>query len=200
MLYNIYTLFYIYMEVVKVTQPNPEVIKELNDLTERRLRLEVIKTQAVTEYKTREAALKKKLESVLEPNSVETAEVDARLRELIEKNRSALIDPKKKSFVTMLAKFQFREVPGKIKVTDPKAVMNVARSIGVVRKIGNLTLTWKYDPVKFLRWLSQNDEHRSKFEDYIEDSEDSESLTIQPNGTYAIHHNSKRVSPPSVKI
>lgn len=184
-----------------MTNVDPATIKTIDSLAEKRFQLEIMRDAANKRFKDDEAKLKSAHSAVLNPIEIAIAETDANLRRIITGRRSQLIERGKKSFVTMAARFQFRSGTDKPKVTDIESVMEAARRLGVVRKVATPKYVWQLTPKKFFEWLERNDEHRSKFEDYIENPADEEdSLVATPNGTYTVLHNSKRVSPPSVTI
>lgn len=126
--------------------------------------------------------------------------VDAELLAHINAHRSEFIAAERKSFATMIATFQFRKVTSKLKVVDADGLMTTARRLGIVRKIARLSVLWKLDREKFTAWLNAHGEHLEDFADFIDGSEDSESLTIKPNSTHTVFHDKKRISPPSITI
>lgn len=129
------------------------------------------------------------------------ATVDAEIWKIITNNRRDLIASGKKSLVTIIASFQFRNVPGKTTLTDAKGAMKAARSLGIVRRVSSLTVTWKLKLNMLLDYLKKHPEHNEAFADYLEITSDRESLSMKPNSTYAVTHDSaNRVSPPSITI
>ena len=82
---------------------------------------------------------------------------------------------------------------------DGEGVMAMARKIGVVRKIADPIRAYKLNRKKFIAWLKKHPEHYEAFDEYLEIS-DKESLSIKPNSTYMVTHDSQRISPPSVTI
>ena len=177
-----------------------EVIDDLNELAKSRFDVQVRIDAENQQFKNDKTALETAHAARLAALTKEADALDSQLWEKIEPNRSSLIVRGKKSFITALAKFQFREVPGKDKVGDSDGIMNAARRLGVVRQIANPVHYWKFDSKKFFAWLDRNGENRPHFAEFIEEGTDGESLTIQPNSNYTVHLDKKRVSPPSISI
>lgn len=183
-----------------MTNGNAESIEILNEAAPQRFKLQLELEAEKSSFKSMVAVLKT---AHIEQTKSLQAEIDAldeQLWQNITHNRASLIVKGKRSFVTMCAKFQFRTIPSTTKVVDAVAVMEVARKLGVVRKIAKPTNTWKLSNTMFFQWLSTHDELRHYFEPHIDDSPKGESLTMQPNDNYTVRHNSKRISPPSVTI
>lgn len=178
-----------------MTNVDPEVINKLNELVEQRFRLEVEDEADTRQFKAVETQFIERQAA----RHTQVHQLDRRIRQFAEDNREQLIT-KGKSFVTMLAKFQFTDIPARTKVTDKRGILAAARLLGVVRKIAKIKVFWEVDTKKFLDWLQRNGEHREKFEPYIEDVPKRESLTIGPNANYTVFHDSKRISPPTIKI
>lgn len=128
------------------------------------------------------------------------AELDGLIWSLIEHNRTALIKEGKQSFTIMMAVFQLRHQQAKMRITDANGIMNVARRLGVVPKIGRVHVSWKLDREKFLCWLQEHPELRHSFDEFIEETPAGETLTARPNDNYTVNHDSKRLVPPSVAI
>jgi hypothetical protein len=79
--------------------------------------------------------------------------------------------------------------------------MEVARQLGVIRQIADPPKGgWKFNAKKFWAWLERRGELREHFAEAIEQTEDSEGLTIYPNSNYTVMHGLDRVSPPPVSI
>ena len=135
--------------------------------------------------------------SVLE---VDIQSLDAGIRGIITNNESTLLQSGKRSFTTVIAAFQFSKIKERLDITDTKLVMDVARKLGVVRKIAKLSIKWTFSATKFKDWLAKNGEYRNAFADGIEDIAAYESLTIKPNSTHVVHYDGKRISPPSITI
>lgn len=84
---------------------------------------------------------------------------------------------------------------------DKAAIMQVARCLGVVKKIAHPPkVEWRFNQKKFLEWLSRHPEQRTHFVEFLQDHEKGETLTVQPNANYTVVHNSERISPPSITI
>lgn len=182
-----------------MSDTNTKVIEDLNGLAERRFFVEVRREIAIRAYKAEVAVLNAEQENVMADLNSEAKQLDEQITQLIQPNRNNLIERDKQSFVIMRAKFQFRKPSGKTKITDASGIMDVARKLGVVRKIAKPSYSWKLNQPKFFGWLEKHGEMRKHFEEYLDDTS-TESLTMQPNGNYTVHHDSKRVSPPSVSI
>lgn len=127
-------------------------------------------------------------------------ELDGLIWSLIKHNRTALIKEGKQPFTIMMAVFQLRHQQAKLRITDANGIMNVARRLGVVRKIGRVHVSWKLDREKFLGWLQEHPELRHSFDEFIEETPAGETLTARPNDNYTVNHDSKRLVPPSVAI
>lgn len=183
-----------------MTDADTKVIDELNELAEQRFVVQLKLDDANQKYKAAVAALDAVHEHKLAAFQAEIDTLDAKISNKIKTNRKALIESGKQSFVIMRARFQFRKTKPKTTVKDAKAIMDMARKLGVVRQVAKLKCSWGLNQGKFFDWLNTNGEFRSQFEDYLEVTEAGESLTMQPNTNYTVHHDSKRVSPPSVSI
>lgn len=184
-----------------MTSADPQVVTDLDDLARNLFKHQITGDAQTARFKAAEAALKAEYEANMEPILDLIRSASARVWGLISANRGTLIAEGKKSFVTSAAKFQLRSSTAKVKVADSEGVMAVARRLGVVRKIANPPRhTWLLDKDRFLAWLDANPDLRDQFAEFLDETEASEGLTIQPNGTYTVFHNSERISPPSVKV
>lgn len=178
-----------------------KLVHELNELAKSRFDVQLRIDAENQQFKNDKAALETAHAARLADLTKEADALDAQLwQKTDEPNRSLLIEAGKRSFITALTKFQFRDVPGKDKVGDSDGIMNAARRLGVVRQIANPVHYWKFDSKKFFAWLDKNGEIRPSFDEFIEEGTDGESLTIQPNSDYTVHFDNKRVSPPSISI
>lgn len=192
------------MEVVGVTDAKQKVVDKLNELAETRFLLELKLEEENTRFATEEA--QRKAEHAARLGSIQEFidQADAGIWEILDRERSQLIAASKKSFATMVAKWQLRESAGSLKVTDAAAVaavMKVAKRFGVVKQIAEPpSRKWKFSIKKFRAWLDKEPQMKPLFEDYIEETEAGETLTIQNNGTYTVVYDGKRISPPSVSI
>lgn len=182
-----------------MTNANQDVVSEVDALAEERFSLEVEKTALAQKFKSDEAALKASYQDQLAAITARIGEVDAALLAKIKGNRAKLIAKGKQSFVTLVAKFQFKKASDTDKVKDADGVMAVARKLGVVRQIAKPVREYKLDRRMFGAWLKKHPEYRDAFAKHLEERA-GESLTMQPNGTYMVTHDSKRISPPSVSI
>ena len=166
-----------------------DIIKQVNALAERRFALEIETNQ----LKQRHAAELAKLDQQI-------ANVDSELWQLVSRHRTTLIDPGKQSFVTVVAQVAFRKVGGSIKLINPGLALDIARQLGIVRKIGKLQVKWAVDRVKLLAWLDANNEDREIFDDCVAATPAHESLSIKPNANYTVRHGTERISPPPLTI
>lgn len=184
-----------------MTTVDPEVINELDGSAEKCFRKDVLLAEAKQRYDAAVAPFTRAYEEeVREINRV--ADDAARtVWQVVAQHRNSLIATGKKSFATMQATFQFREVPAKTTIADKKGIMQVARRLGVVRRIASPPKGgWSIDQKKFVAWLADNSELRVHFEPFIDEIEVCESLTIKPNEGYMVVHDSKRISPPPFTI
>lgn len=189
------------MDTVVQPTADPAIIAELNDLVDQRLTLEARRASIVRQHQAEEAALKQSYTALLSEVEGEIKPLDTSIWEFIQKHRGVLISPTKQSFATMVAKFQFRKTTGKDKVTDADGLLDIARKLGVVRKVADPpTGKWRVNRDSFFGWLEKNDGLRSLFAGVIEHTDDNEGLTIQPNATHTVMHDLERITPPSVSI
>lgn len=182
-----------------MSDTDTKIIDDLNDLADKRFLVQIKIDDANASHKSAVAALVAAHERVLSALTSEAAGLDQQIAAIIQPNRGSLIERGKQSFVIMRAKFQFRKPSGKTKITDAAGIMDVARKLGVVRQIAKPSYVWKLNQSKFFDWLDKHGEMRTHFEEYLDDSS-KESLTMQPNAGHTVHHDSKRISPPSVSI
>ena len=177
----------------------PAAITDIDMLAEERFHLEVQREDLIKTFKTEEAELKKRFAQDIAPVEDRISQLDAELIHRINDNRDRLIARGKQSFVTLVARFQFKKSTITDKVQDTSGVMEVARRLGVVRQIADPIRGYKLNRRKFGAWLKAHPEHREAFDEYLE-LQSGESLTMQPNSTYTVKHDSQRVSPPSISI
>lgn len=177
------------------------VIRQIDDLARKRFELEVTRQKLRDEFAGEQAAMTARHAGYLAPIEEEIDRVERQLLTKIEENRPSLIAKGRQSFATMAAVFQFRRTQPKPRVTDATAALEVARRLGIVRKVGRLVHVWKLDSAKLMKWLEKNGEYRDAFDECIEPSaESAESLSLKPNGTYTVVHDGSRISPPAVTI
>lgn len=179
---------------------DPEVVNQINEWA-----LELLKQRAALKdendtFEAEQNAANVAHDAIIGPIQVKINELNAKLDALIQEHRAELIKEGRQSFVTMVVKFQFHRTHPKPKVTNPKAVMAIARARGIVRKIAKLVSLWKFDADKFFAWLAKNEELRSLFDEYIDDTEENESLSMQLNGAYPVFHDGARLSSESITI
>ena len=183
-----------------MSDASTEVIEKLDALAEQRFLAQVKLDKATEEYKTAIAVLTADHEKVQTSLQSEINALDSQIYDTIQANRNELIRRGKKSFAIMKAVFQFRSSDPKTKIADSAGIMSVARKLGVVRQIAKVSISWKLNQSKFFQWLDKHGELRPHFEDYLEEVEAGESLTMKPNTNYTVFHDSKRISPPSISI
>jgi len=183
-----------------VANVDPAVIDQINELAIEHFKQQAELEAANTAFEEAQKAANAAHSALIGPIQGKINELNAKLDALIKSHRTELIKEGRQSFVTMVAKFQFHRTHPDPKVTDPKAVMKIARDKGIVRKIAKLMYFWKFNSDKFFAWLSKNEELRSLFEQYIDQPEDSESLSMQLNGAYPVFYDDTRISPHSIKI
>lgn len=174
---------------------NTEVVDMLNQLTNERLKLELKKESA----NNRLQALGQEIATELRQTEEEIRQIDQQIWQVTE-SHPELKGTGKKSFVTAIAKFQFRDVAARLEVTDKKGLMDKARQIGVVRKIAKIKVLWELRVTKLLEFLGKYPEYYHDFEPFVEEIPEQKTLTIQPNDKYVVFHDGRRVSPPSIKI
>ena len=177
-----------------------QVINKLNRLGRDRALLKLNEDAENQRYKDAKARLDATHEKNLARIAAQIEKVDPQIDETIAERRSDLIESGKQSFTTSEWKFQFRKAPGKTNVTDADTVMDIARKMGIVRKIADPPKRWKFNQKKFLEWLESHPEERARFDAFLEDPEDGETLHMSPNSGHTVFHDSKRVSPPSITI
>ena len=179
---------------------DPEVLDRLNKLAEQRFTLQVQLDGQNATFKANQVAATARHNAQIAPMQAEIDALDAQLVKLVQTHRAKLIKPKRKSFATMIATFQFRDVTTKLKVVDVDGLMAAARKLGIVRKIACQVVLWKLDRDKLAAWLEKHGEYIEDLIDFIEGPSDGESLTIKPNGTHTVVYDGDRISPPSVTI
>lgn len=174
---------------------NTGVVGKLNQLTEDRFKLEAKKQSANNRLK----AIGQEIAAELEEAEEEIRRIDQQIWQFTE-SHPELKGTGKKSFVTAIAKFQFRDISARLEVTDKKGLMDKARQIGVVRKIAKLKVVWDLSVTRLLEFLGKYPEYYQDFEPFVKETPAHQTLTIQPNDKYAVFHDGRRVSPPSIKI
>lgn len=180
---------------------DPHAIAAVNNPTEGRFRLEVEWADSDRQFDAMLAEIVQKRDEANRGFAERARELDDQIWQTVDEHRGALIEPGKRSFVTIFAKFQFRDVPARTTILDKKGIMQVARRLRVVQRIANPPkIEWRFDQKKFLAWLAKNGDLRVHFEPFLDDVDTRETLSIQPNSGYAVLHDSKRVSPPPITI
>lgn len=183
-----------------MSDPKNEAIESLNEKCERRFQFEVKRDELIKELETKIATLQSEYAPRIAEIQTPIDALDAEIWDEAKSNYEMLVERGKRSFATMIAKFQFRDKPGTTKVVDAAGIMNLARKLGVIRKIAEPQPRWKLNNKKFLAWLEANPQLKSRFADFIQQEEATETLGLQPNSGYIVHHDSRRISPPSVSI
>lgn|GEM_PF-2547514 len=184
-----------------MSSTDPETITAVNELVGDRFALEVERDAENRRFQAALAEITKIHEQALEEYALLERQLDTAIWQAVDENRATLIERGKRSFITMTAKFQLRDVPAKVEVLDKLGIMEAARNLGVVRQIANPPKGgWRFNQKKFLAWLDKSNELHGHFEQFIDHTGGGESLTVQPNANYTVLHDSKRVSPPSISI
>ena len=184
-----------------MTDVDAELISQLSSLGMRVLELKVAEDELNRAYEVKLAALNAAHANNLERLQVERASTYNALRSVIHDNRSQLITSGKQSFTTMEVVVQLRKTPPTLKVIDAAAVMQVARRLGVIRKVAEPPKQmWRLNQKKFFKWLEKNGEHREAFDEHLSETKGGESITIRPNTGQTVMFNNKRIAPPSVTI
>ena len=184
-----------------MSSTDPEAITAVNELVGDRFALEVERDAENRRFQAALAEITKIHEQALEEYALLERRLDTAIWQEVDENRATLIERGKRSFITMMAKFQLRDVPAKVEVLDKLGIMETARNLGVVRQIANPPKgEWRFNQKKFLAWLDKSNELHGHFEQFIDHTGGGESLTVQPNANYTVLHDSKRVSPPSISI
>lgn len=179
---------------------NPEVVAELNAVTEERLRLQVIFDKMNEAFEKIQLAEAVAHAAGIGPIKAQMDALDARHWELIEANRPSLIPEGRQSFVTGVATFKFDNYSAKREVTDTKALMNTARKERVVRFVAKPIREWKFVPTKFFEWLDKTADKvvREKFAPFVKDVPAWRKLSVTPNATYAVVLDNTRLTPPPI--
>ncbi len=184
-----------------MTDVNPEVIENFNRLAADRLELATEIERTKQRFTERQRELKTEYTARLQALSEQVDELDSQIWQLLDQSADHVLPKGKKSFVTMVASFQLRQVPARITL-DTTAIMEQARKLRVVRHIAvpPKTPAWKFNRDKFFAWLRINGEMRLFFDEFIEDGVASESLTIRPNSSFTVQYDNQRLTPPSTTI
>jgi phage host-nuclease inhibitor protein Gam len=185
------------------THADVEIVTELNDLARTRFDLQVEMDAATNAYKLQAAALKATYTAEIADIQARIRPIDTRIWELLTTHRASLVEKSKKSFTTAVAKFQLREpkVTTKIGKGMEAGVMKVARKLGIVKQVADPpSREYVLNTNSFLAWLNQHPSLRRYFAPYLEETGGEETLSLQPNESYPVFHDSKRVSLPSVSI
>lgn len=163
----------------------PHVINSLDQLVQQRFNLEA-------ELHKFQAAYTESIKVVTD----QIADIDAAIWQLVQSNRPALISPGKQSFATASATFQFRAIKPKVVPTDPDGIMATARKFGVVSQIATPPeRKWKFSKQRFLAWLDSHANLARYFQQFIELSGPSESLSAKPNTGHPVFHDKERLTP-----
>lgn len=178
-----------------------QLISDLDSLAQERFKLKLELDDANDQFKNEEAIRRAAHTERIDQLQRRIDPIDDQIWKLITDNRSSLIQPGKQSFAIMSAVFKLRRGNGRVKVHNEAGIMHIARRLKVVNKVADVpSYQWRFSYKKFLNWFNQNPKLQHKFHDCIEVTQDGETLTMQPNENYTVHHNSARISPPSVSI
>lgn len=170
------------------------VVDSVNDLALEVLRLaaERKEIKAAIEQEAAQAALKYAAD--ISGNAAATRAANAALWQFLAEHSDTLFAKNKRSFATLVAKFQLRKVSSKTTVSDEKGALQAAREVGVVRHVAKLVHRWELKSGKLLAWLETHGEFRDVFEGYLDYTPEHDSLSITPNTANPVFHDKKRVS------
>ena len=184
-----------------MSNASPAVLRRLNRKARALFALQVGLDARKAKLEADEAALKVKYEADVASMQEKMRKAGADIWQQIEEHRGTLIKSGMKSFVTLVAKFQLKDSPGGIKVTDVDGLMEFAREHGLLKKVAvPPSHKWKYSRKTLLDSLDKDPSLREKLAPFLEETPKSEGLTVQPNGTYLVEHGKDRISPPPVKV
>ena len=188
-----------------MSNADPEVIERINELGDRVVLLEHEQETLIKDIEARKKAIDD--ENAPRLQRIETAARAAKqeLAELIEANRVSLIAQGRQSFTTQLWKFQFTKAEGgKTTIIEgaTDAIMKIAGKLGVIKQIAvpPKPQKWRFKQSRFLEWLEKYPEERSRFEEHLEITEDTEALRMSPNAGHVVFHDGTRISPPSTTL
>ncbi len=127
------------------------------------------------------------------------------LTQVIEAHRASLIAKDRQSFATLKWKFQFTKTDGgKTTVVEgaAEAIMKTARKFGRIKHVAvpPSSQKWRFKLSKFLAHLETHPEERVIFEEFLDVTEEAESLRMAPNAGHTVFHDGARISPPSITI
>lgn len=179
---------------------DPEVLAELNAVTEERLKLEVEFNAKNEAFEAKRAAEAAAHAAEMLPLKVAMDALDARHWEVITANQASLIPEGRQSFVTGVATFKFDNYAAKREVTDSKGLMDTAREQRVVRFVAKPIREWKLVPTKFFAWFDKTTDKvlRQKFVPFVKDVPAWRKLSVTPNATYAVVLDNTRLTPPPI--
>lgn len=178
---------------------DPEVLAELNAVTEERLKLEVEFNAKNKAFEDKQAAETAAHAAEMLPLKVAMDALDARHWEIIEANRASLIPEGRESFVTGVATFRFDNYAAKQEILDPKGLMEKAREERVVRFVAKPIREWKLVPTKFFAWFGKTTgKVREKFAPFVKDVPAWRKLSVTPNATYVVVLDNTRLTPPPI--
>lgn len=182
---------------------DPELIAEINELAAERLRLEAWLEAENSAFNKTQLDASVVHDAVISPIKQAIGDVDAKLWRLIVAHEESLISGKLKSFTTIVAKFNFRTPEKKMKVTNKKAVITLARALRVLRKMAKMKVTWELDEDKFFAALPKLPAPmRKKFDPFIATvgGEENRTLRVTQNATYPVTHDDTRLTGFSVLL
>lgn len=162
----------------------------LNQLKWRKARLKM----RVAKVRDREAPLILKSERAIEQSS-------DRIWETVTENKALLLKEGMRSFATIYAIFRFRRVPTQIRITDPDAIMEIARRRRVASQVGIApSRAHVFDRAMFLRYIKTDPEFYKAVAPYIEEVPAHDVLLVTPNEVMPDSFNQDRITPEPFSI
>ena len=178
-------------------RPDPALVIEIDHLVTARAAAKARfddKNSAFEQLQSEEAAAHA---ADIASDQEEMDALDARLWNLIPANEPNLIKNGKKSFITGVARIQFTDYQKKESVDAAaiKGIMGLARSERVVKLIAKPKVTWTFVKDMFFPALGKmKPELRKKFQQFVTVTPAYRTLKATLNQTYAVFHDSERVS------
>lgn len=177
-----------------------QLIEKINELAKRLFALLREQSQLKNSYQAKEEERKQTFEASNTPLEQDIAAIKRELRSLVFANRSSLLIAGKKSFVTLVAILAFRWSSGSFAITDKTKAYDIARRLGVLRKVSTIKVKFTINSSKLEAYLRSHPEHAEDFADVVKRTEAGDSLTIQPNSPYLVDYDGKRLTPPSISL
>lgn len=182
---------------------DPAVVETLDKAANRWLSLGAIAKKLEADAEAEIADIQSNLASKLAELSVEAANLDQEITDVIENNRHWLMSGKLKSFTTASAVYSLKEVPDGVEVddSDKKAIMATARQHGVVRQIANPPAgAWRFSKTKLIEFVKKTSQHFDWFADYLSQTEKGDRINVRPNTGLLVDYNGERLTPPSKSL